>query len=123
MEEASVAPGQPYWRLIKAEWRNEAEAGGTHHIYVEVLDENSRRLLGQPVTVTWRDGVYPGETENKAPPDFGFNYPMSAAGYSYRVRVEGLPSDQLHNLGLGDIERRAWTIHTSYWLTFQRATR
>jgi hypothetical protein len=123
VEEAAVQPGQQYWRLVEARWADEQEAGGKHHIYVEVLDENGNRLVGQPVTVYWGDGNYTAGTEDKAPPDYGYNYMMYAAGNAYNVKVEGLPSDVLHGAGMGDIERPRYGIHTAFYLVFQRATK
>jgi hypothetical protein len=48
---------------------------------------------------------------------------MYAAGNAYNVKVEGLPSDILFGAGMGDIENPRWGIHTSYLLTYQKATR
>ncbi len=121
--EAGVGSGQQYWRLIDAYWADEVQSGGKHHIYVEVLDENGNRITGQPVTVTWSEGATSGVTEDKAPPDFAFNFQMYAAGYAYTVKVDGLPSDQLTGAGLGSIEMRNYGIHTSYYLTYQRVTK
>lgn len=123
VEEANAQPGQPYWRLIEARWANEQESGGKHHIYVEVLDENGNRIVNQPVTVWWGEGNYTKGTEDKAPPDYAYNFQMYAAGNAYEVKVEGLPSDILHGAGMGDLERRMWGIHTSFYLTFQKTTR
>lgn len=123
VNEAPVGSGQQYWRLIDARWADEIESGGKHHIYVEVLDENGNRLTGQPVTVTWAEGATTGVTEDKRAPDFAFNFQMYAAGYAYSVKVDGLPSDQISGAGLGSIEQRAYGIHTSYYLTYQRATK
>ena len=121
VEDAQVAPGQPYWRLIEGRWEDEQEAGGKHHIYVEVLDENGKRIVGNPVTVYWGDGNYTGPVEDKAAPDYGFNYQMYAAGNAYNVKVEGLPSDILHGAGMGDIERPRYGIHTAFYFVYQRA--
>jgi CRP-like cAMP-binding protein len=123
VEEAQVGPGQPFFRLIEASWADEVESGGKHHIYVEVLDESGNRMVGQPVTVFWGEGVTSGPVEDKAPPDFGFNFQMYAAGYAYTAHVEGLPSDRVKNLGMGSIEQRMYGIHTSFYLVFQRATK
>lgn len=123
VEEAPAAPGQQYWRLIEARWADERESGGKHHIYVEVLDEGGNRIVGHPVTVFWGDGSYTNGIEDKAPPDFGFNYQMYAAGNAYNVKVEGLPSDVLRGAGMGSIEQPRYGIHTSFYLTYQRATR
>lgn len=120
IEDAEVAPGQAYWRLIEVRFLNEEEAAGKHHIYVDVLDENGSRLVGQPVTVTWGDGSHTGSIENKAFPELGFNYMMYAAGYAYNVKVDGLPSDKLIGAGLGGIENRFYGIHVAYELIFQK---
>ncbi len=118
--DAPVSSGQPYWRLIEAKWENEQEAGGKHHIYVEVLDESGKRIVGQPVTVFWPGGSDTGVTEDKNPPDYAYNYPMYKAGNSYNVKIEGLPSDVVQGMGLGTPEQRFYTIHTTFKLIFQR---
>ncbi len=123
VEDAPVQPGQPYWQLIEARWADEQQSGGKHHIYVEVLDENGNRMVGQPVTVYWGDGSYTVGTEDKAPPDYGYNYQMYAAGNAYNVKVEGLPSDTLRGAGMGDLDKPRYGIHTSFYLVYQKATR
>ncbi|MCD6290610.1 MAG: cyclic nucleotide-binding domain-containing protein [Anaerolineae bacterium] len=120
---ANVAPGQPYWRLIEARWTDEKESEGRHHIYVNVLDEAGHRIIGQPIKVFWRSGSVTGKTEDKSPTEYSYNFQMYAAGNSYNVSVEGLPSDVVTGMGLGDITRRTWKIHTCFYLTFQRAIR
>jgi len=122
VREAGVGSGQQFWRLIEARWENEEEGGGKHNIYVETLDESGNRLVDIPVTVFWGDGSATQRTENKPAPDFAFSYPMYAAGQSYNIQAEGLPSDVLQGAGLGDVERRAWSIHVNYILIFQRTT-
>lgn len=123
LREANVGSGQQYWRLIDAHWADEIESGGKHHIYVETIDESGNRVVGQPVLVTWSEGALTGTTENKAPPDYAYNFQMYAAGYAYNINVEGLPSDQISGAGLGSIGQRTYGIHTSYYLTFQRTTK
>jgi CRP-like cAMP-binding protein len=123
IEDAQVAPGQQYWRLVEARFADEQESAGKHHIYVDVMDENGNRIVGQPVTVVWGDGAFTGPVEDKAAPDFGFNYMMYASGFAYNVKVEGLPSDVLRGAGMGDVENRFRGIHTSYYVVFQRATK
>ena len=123
IDDAPAGPGQQYWRLIEARWEDEQQAGGKHHIYVDVLDENGNRLVGQPVTVWWGDGNYTAPLEDKPAPDLGFNYQMYASGYAYNVKVEGLPSDVARGAGMGDLANRFKGIHTAYYFVFQRATK
>lgn len=123
VEEANVGAGQPYWRLVEVRWEDETESGGKHHIYMEALDENGSRIVGQPVTVFWGSGSDTKVTENKPAPDFAYNYQMYASGAAYSAKVEGLPSDVLHGAGLGDLARRMWNIHVNYILLFQRTVK
>ena len=123
IEDAPVGPGQQYWRLVEGRWEDEQQAGGKHHIYVDVIDENGMRVAGQPVTVFWGDGTYTNPLEDKPAPDFGFNYQMYASGYAYNVKVEGLPSDVARGAGMGDLENRFKGIHVAYYFVFQRATK
>lgn len=123
VDEAPAAPGQQYWRVSEARWENEQEAAGRHHIYVEVVDENGDRIVGQPVTVFWSDGNFTAATEDKNPPDYSFNYQMYAAGNAYDVKVEGMPSETFRGAGMGDIDRPNYGIHTAFYITFQRATK
>jgi len=118
--DASVAPGQPYYKLIEAKWENEEEGGGKHHIFVEVLDESGNRIVGAPITIFWEGGSASGATEDKNPPDYAYNYPMYMAGNAYGAKVEGLPSDVMQGMGLGTPEMPFHSIHTNTKLTFQR---
>lgn len=118
--DASVAPGQPYWRLIEAKWENEEEAGGRHHIFIEALDEGGNRVVGAPVTIFWSGGSDSGATEDKNPPDYAYNYPMYMTGNSYSAKVEGLPSDVMQGMGMGTPEMPFHSIHTNVKLIYQR---
>ena len=118
--DAAVSSGQPYWRLIEAKWENKEEAGGRHHIFVEVLDEGGNRIVGAPITIFWGGGSASGATEDKSPPDYAYNYPMYRAGNSYNAKIEGLPSDVMQGMGLGTPEEPAFDIHTNVKLIFQR---
>ncbi len=122
VEPAAVAPGQPYWRLVEARWANEQESQGKHHIYVNVLDENGQRITGQPVVVRWHDGQVVIKTEDKPEPEFSCNFQMYTVLGAYDLYVDGLPSDKVLGMGLGTPELPNWTIHTSFYLVFQRTT-
>ena len=123
LQAANVAPGQPYWRLVEARWEDEKEAGGKHNIYVDVLDENGERIIGQPVVVDWGDAKDVKPTEKKTEPEYSFNFNMYATTGSYNVYIEGLPSDTLLGAGLGDLALPDWNIHTCFYLTLQRSVR
>jgi CRP-like cAMP-binding protein len=123
VDPVTVAPGQKYWRLIKARWQNQQESGNDHTIYIEVLDEDGGRLPGQQVEVRWQDGSLALTTENKPAYEYPTNFPMYNCLGSYSVRVSGLPSDAIEGLGMGTAEQPHFTIHTNFFLTFQRVTR
>lgn len=120
VEAAQVEPGDVYWHLINVEWWDVERSGGRHHIFIEVIDENGQRILNQPVTVSWPDGQLTRPTHKTAPDPYAYEFPMGAAGHSYNVKIQGLPSDVLHGAGLGTIEQREHNLLTSYVLIYQR---
>jgi hypothetical protein len=119
IEPAGVTPGQPYWRLVEARWADEQESGGRHTIYVEVQDIHGSRVVGQPVIVQWVGNSVILPVEDRPAPDWGVNFPMYACLGSYAASVGGAPSDRVVGLGLGTAEAPAFTIHTSFYLTFR----
>jgi hypothetical protein len=123
IQPANVQPGQKYWRLVKVFWQNKEESGNDHTVYIDVLDENGSRMVGQPVEIRWQDGNLIVFVEDKPPPEYGANFPMFGTLGSYSVSVPGLPSDTIVGLGMGTPEEPAFTIHTNFLLTFQRVQR
>jgi hypothetical protein len=119
IEPAFVGAGQPYWRLVNARWTDERESAGKHSVYVEVLDVQGQRSVGQPVIVQWAGGNVVLTVEDVPPPDWGVNFPMYNTLGSYAVSVGGAPSDRVVGLGLGTAESPDFTIHTSFYLTFR----
>jgi hypothetical protein len=120
VEDAKVAPDQVHWRLVKARWANAVESAGRHHIFVEVLDDDGVRMVGRPVVFAWPTGSLTLFTEGKSPPDWPINFPMYGTLGSYDTYVSGLPSDRVVGMGMGTPEQPDFTIHTSFYLTFQR---
>ncbi len=113
LEEAAVQPGQTYWKLVSAKFLDVEESNMRHHTYVNVIDENGQKIVGQPVKFAWGDGQTVRPTESKKGDEFALNFAMYANIGSYHVSVEGL-SDRVCGLGL--IAKH----HISYELIFQR---
>jgi len=122
-EPSNLKAGQQYWRLIELRWQDGQESGSDHTIYIEVLDEAGRRIVGQPVEVRWAGGSLTILVEDKPAPVYGGNFPMYNTLGSYSVSIPGLPSDTVVGLGMGTIEQPSFTIHTNFFLTFKRVTR
>lgn len=120
---ANVAPGQEYWRVISIEWHNEAESGGRHALQFNTVDAGGGRVVGTPLTVWWGDGSTGLVMEAKPGEPFGANFPMYKDGPAYSVKIEGLPSDQVTGLGLGTPEVPWRTIHTEYFITWQKVVK
>ncbi|MGC9332987.1 MAG: hypothetical protein ACP5JJ_02485, partial [Anaerolineae bacterium] len=123
IDPVEVRPGQKYWRLIEVRWQDGEEACGDHTIYVDVIDESGSRILGQPVEMHWGSGSLTALTEDKPAHEYPANFPMYNTLGSYSVNVAGLPSDAILGLGLGTPEQPNFTIHTNFFLKFQRVTR
>jgi hypothetical protein len=117
---ADVAPGQPYWRLVRLKWLKASE-GGNRMLYVTTFNEKGQPVWGQEVMVEHgvKEYLY---TEPKSGEPYGTNYPMSGTLNSYQVYVGGdLPSERVVGLGLG--EWPGGLDHTTFILEFQRATK
>jgi CRP-like cAMP-binding protein len=123
VQPAGVRPGQSYWRLVAARWENESQSGGGHSIFVDLLDEGGAKVIDHPVEIRWAGGGLSVKTEAKPPNEPSSNFPMYNTLGSYAVSIPGLPSDVLVGLGLGTAEQPAFTVHTNFFLTFQRVTR
>lgn len=122
IQPADVAEGEAYWRVVEIRWYNEEEADEQHSIFVEVVDETGLRVINQPIRIWWEGGGEQLAMENNTL-TYGASLPMLAAGQFYSLQVDGLSSEKVHGMGLGDIERRADTILVSYLVKFQRALR
>ena len=118
--EATVTPGQGYWRLIRARWYDEAESAGRHHIFMDALDENGSRDVGVPVFVTWSDGSTTVTTEAKPGEEYATNFAMFSLAPAYAARpYDGAPADVVDGMGMGTIEDPTHAVHTSYGLVWR----
>lgn len=122
---ATVQVGQLYWRLTKAEFWDEKERQGKHHIFINVLDERGVRIIGQKVIVEWPDEKLVLVTEDKPAPEYSANYPLDINHYppwgtlgAFTASVDGLPSEKVAGMGLP-----SRNIFVVYLLTFQRTKR
>lgn len=112
---AIVAPGQEYWSLIRAD--GPLQAGGNHHLYVDVLGYAGQRMVGVNVEFYWNDGRDVRPTEAKPGEPAALSFPLYAGGNAYGVRVaEARPSDSLYGVGLGN-----FVPHHSFVAIFQLA--
>ena len=126
--EASVSPGQSYWRLVKGQWFDEGEPpfADKHHIFVDILDPAGARQVGVQLRVLSADGsdlLATITTEAKPGEPYAADYPMFNLAPAYRViPADGHPADAVSGMGLGSISRpEVWT-NTSYLFVWQWTT-
>ena len=120
LTEAQVAPGEGYWRLVRGRWYDQAESGGRHHIFVDLLDVNGQRVIERPMRVYWNGGETLIQTQAKPGEAYAADFGMSNPGPSYGVvPADGAPADQLWGMGLGSIEQPNFSIKTSYGFVWQ----
>lgn len=113
VETPPLAPGDKFWRVVKARWYDEQEAGGRHHIYIEAPD-------GTPFMVTWPSGTVRGIANGRGGFDAG-NFPMSKSLNEFWLSInDGTPSENVKGIGMGANGNPA--IHTSTGVTFELAT-
>lgn len=111
---AGAQSGQSYWKVMAAEFQNDQEGGGRHHIFIEVLDESGERIVGQPIEVLWSNGSATVYTEDKPAPEFAANFPMYGNLGGYSLRIPGL-SETVTGMGLPGGKQ-----HVVYNVIFQR---
>src|SRR5690606_21601294 len=94
--------GGPYWKLVRAEWLDERQAQGRHHVFVDVLDAQGQRIVGVPVRFWWADGQDIKRTEAKPGEAYAVDFALYNPAPAYNVAIaDGKPSDAVHGLGLG----------------------
>jgi LysM repeat protein len=117
---AMVPTGYPYWRLVRAEYEDPTEAGGTHFVAFSVLDERGMPVPGQRVLQSWGEDQTETKTDHS-----GIAMIQITASYSpetgesgpYSAWVDGLPSDRVTGLGLPAHRQ------VNFNLTWQKAVR
>ena len=117
VEPANAAPGQEYWKLVRAVYQAPDEAGGNHHIYYNLLDENQRPVANQKVWQGWpedkTDAATNDQGESNIPLWASFAPDRDEIG-PYFAWIDGLPSDRVVGMGL-PLKR-----HVNFFLTWQR---
>ena len=118
--EASVRPGQGYWRLVEARWLNSAESQGNHHIYADTLGKDGKRQIAVPIHVGWEGGSATVYTEAKMGEPSAANFPMYHIAPTYGASPDsGAPADRVEGMGLGELYAPYYAHHTSYLLIWQ----
>jgi hypothetical protein len=108
--------------LVKVVWMDPDESHGLHHIFVDVVDKDGRRLAGEKIRVSWSDGETVIPVEEKPGEPWGGNYAMYATMGAYAVEVVGTSgaSDKVGGLGMGTPQEPHIKHHTSFGLTFRK---
>jgi len=132
IQEAQVADGEPYWRVIGVHHLLPAENEGALTVLVEALDEVGNRIRqGKAFAAsTWEGRHEPPDVKalDKASSDpMGCDFPMGA-GATYSVWMKGAhgesddPSDRvtgLHTRHKDEAPGNTWA-HNSFYVVFQR---
>ncbi|MCB0155329.1 MAG: hypothetical protein KDF65_11090, partial [Anaerolineae bacterium] len=113
-------PSQPYWKLIEVRWEDELQ-GGKGYIFVKALNEHGQPVEGLTFQGDRGDAIDRIETKGRLDNYLG-NYQMTATLGTYTVSInqDGLPSDRLLNVGLGNEVSPRQPVRTSFFLTFQK---
>ncbi len=119
-EPASPAPGQLYWRLIRAWYEDETESGGNHNIYIRCYDQNDQPIQGQKIWMAWPGGAASDYTKGPGLDNYWGNLPMSGGNWCpaapppgpYSGYVDGV-SDRVNGMGM------PCNLHVNYRLEFK----
>jgi hypothetical protein len=96
VEEAKVAPGAEYWRVIRIYHLAPHENNGRHHIFLDALSPEGNRVRNSEAQITWEGGQQTAVLD-KPDNEPGANFPMWKWQIC-NVRMLGLPSDTIHGL-------------------------
>jgi hypothetical protein len=112
------------YKLAEVTWMDPVQSGGLHHIFVDIIDQQGKRLAGEKVRVKWADGEDMVAIEEKAGEPWAGNFPMYATMGSYTVQVVPTSgtSDRVAGLGMGTPEQPKMKHHTSFGLKFLKLT-
>lgn len=122
---AGLGGDGPLWQVVLGRWLDEAESEGRHHIYVDVLDEAGRRVVGVPLLVNWPGGSARIITEAKPGEPYAANFPMTPSRNEFSIRVDdGTRSDLVAGIGMGAQTPTGYNagIHTSTVIHFRKTT-
>lgn len=109
--QAQAPAGQKVWRLAKAEYWDEAQSKGLHHIYIAEPHAPEQRAI--VTTINGQSWEIPLDKPANEPAG---NFAMSGIPNSYSVQMKGFPSDKVE--GLAMIGNR----HVSYRLWWELVT-
>lgn len=103
VESAQVKPGEPYWKLLRVEYQDPAQANGNHHLLYSLLDDKGKPVLVQRVfqglANLQADSFTDAFGRAKIPMWENFKPDQGETG-PYSAWVAGLPSDKVIGLGM-----------------------
>ena len=116
----------PYYVVQSVAYRppgNEpGQAGGRHHVFIDVVDEDGIRLPGVTLHFVSQDDHVTRPLEEKQGELFGADFPMHNVLGSYSVRVGDIEenSDTVVGLGMGTPAEPDVKHHVCFELVFRR---
>lgn len=103
IEYANVKPGEPYWKLIRAEYQDPTQSNGNHHMLYSLLDDKGKPVLVQRVfqglANIQADSFTDAFGRAKIPMWENYNPDNGETG-PYSAWVAGLPGDKVVGLGM-----------------------
>jgi len=123
LQSAAVAPGQSYWKLVRARWYDEQESGNRQHILVDALDANGQRQVGLSVRLYWEGGEASIITEAKPGEEYAANFSLGVPAPFYNASPnDGNPADAVLGMGLGSLAEPGGFVRASYGLVWRWTT-
>jgi len=119
---AELVPGQIFWKVVTLHHLTPEENRGNHNIFVDVVDENDKRIYGALVKMTWQTGTGVNAID-KPSNEPGTNFPMWKNQVCEVQVVNGLVSDRVLNLHTNHPDEGAGNtvFHHSFFVKFKKA--
>ncbi len=119
VEFAQAKPGEPYWKLLRAEYQDPTQSNGNHHMLYSLLDDKGKPVLVQRVFQglgsIQADSFTDAFGRAKIPMWETFN-PSNGEIGPYSAWIAGLPSDKVIGLGMPN------GLSVNFVLTWQKTT-
>jgi hypothetical protein len=116
---------QKYWRVVGVHHLTGSENMGNHHVYIDVLDEEGRRINGSRLVLA-QDGAAPlYAVVDKPANEAGTNFPMWSNTRATVAVQDALPSEAVTGLRSDHADEEVGNTwgHHSFYLVFQRTSK
>jgi hypothetical protein len=121
---SNLGAAQQYWRVVGIHHLTGPENMGNHHTYVDVLDEQGKRINGARLVLKQEGAAPVFAVVDKPANEAGTNFPMWSNTRATVAVESALPSEAVTGLRSDHADEEVGNTwgHHSFYVVFQRTT-